>query len=285
MSLVLEYNPIYQICAEENMNIIDKKIIRRLKLDKSLEKELIYTLNTDYEKIEKLCQVIFKNRNCLENESDIIRLAVIVGCLKKTKEYYKRLNISEDIFYDTMTDVRIWCENNNNKGLQNYRWLTTHINAEIFKIGRLQFQLFCCDDELLDYSRLPFEQGENVIYIHIPQGERLIYTDCIESIAMAKGFFKLHFPDYKYKYFFCESWLLYQNNSEFMQPDSNIIKFANLFDIAYSNYDDKQAIERIFGKRKQNINDYPENTSLQIAAKKYLKNKNKLGMGIGTISI
>lgn len=101
-----------------------------MKLDKSLEKELIYTLNTDYEKIEKLCEAIFKNRNCLENESDIIRLAVIVGCLKKTKEYYKRLN-----------------------------------------------------------------------------------------------------------------------------------------------------------KRKQNINDYPENTSLQIAAKKYLKNKNKLGMGIGTISI
>lgn len=267
------------------MSIIDNKIVRQLNLDRSLEKELIYNLNTHYDKIEKLCNVIFENRDCLENESDIIRLAVIICCLKETKSHYKHLNISEDIFYDTMSDIRIWCENNNNKGLHNYRWLTTHINAEIFKIGRLQFQLYCCNDGSFDYSRLPFERGENVIYIHIPQGEKLIYADCLKSIAMAEKFFKLHFPDFRYNYFFCESWLLYQNNSEFMQPDSNIIKFAGLFDIAYSDYNDRQAIERIFGERKQDISDYPESTSLQKAAKKYLENKNKLGIGIGTIPI
>lgn len=31
---------------------------------------------------------------------------------------YKRANISDDIYFDTMKDIVVWCENNNNKGLK-----------------------------------------------------------------------------------------------------------------------------------------------------------------------
>lgn len=68
-----------------------------------------------------------------------------------------------------------------------------------------------------------------------------------------------------------------------MAKDSNIVKFMDLFTPAYSTENDSQAIERIFGERKSDINDYCENTSLQKSAKEYMLGGNKLGFGTGYI--
>ena len=65
--------------------------------------------------------------------------------------------------------------------------------------------------------------------------------------------------------------------------DSNIVKFMDLFTPAYSTENDSQAIERIFGERKSDINDYCEDTSLQKSAKEYMLGGNKLGFGTGYI--
>ena len=257
--------------------------MEKLKLNHTLGKKLADIMNDQRRKIQTLSDELPRNPDCLKNETDIVRLAVIVKSLEKTKAYYNYLNISDDIFYDTISDIRIWCENNGNEGLNNYQWLINHIKAELFKIGRLQYQLYTCNNDTLDYTCLPFDYGENVIYIHIPQGEKLVYEDCRHSILMAKEFLKTYFPDFTYRYFFCESWLLFNGNSSFMRHDSNIVKFSSLFNIVYSDFDDKQAIERIFGKNLKNIDDYPEKTSLQKAAKKYLQKGNSLGMGIGII--
>ena len=66
-----------------------------------------------------------------------------------------------------------------------------------------------------------------------------------------------------------------------MADNSNILKFMSLFDICYSVKIDKQAIERIFGKRKFLKKNYTEKTSLQKRAKQYILKGNQLGMGIG----
>ena len=213
----------------------------------------------------------------------MLRLAVIIKTAEFTKERYLKLGIPENIFADTLDDIRIWCENNNNKGLKNYNWIKNHINAELFKIGRVQFQLFRCNMKTLNYSDYPFNYGENVIYVHIPQGEKLDYEACKASLRLAVKFFDEYFLDYKYRYFFCESWLLYDKNQLFMSKDSNIIRFSSLFNIVKSFSDESQAIERIFGKRRINKKKYQENTSLQKNAKAFMQNGGRLGIGIGII--
>lgn len=258
--------------------------LKQLQLEHRLEKKLLELMDEREELITFLAGRLFDDAGALEKESDMVRLAVVVRCLDHTKKIYDRLKIGEDIFYDTMKDISVWCGNNGNKGLDNYQWLLNHVKGELFKLGRLQFQLYQCNNSSLDYSLLPFGYGENVIFIHIPQGEKLTYEDCVRSIGKAKIFFKEYFPDYEYRYFLCESWLLFENNKQFMDENSNIIKFSSLFHIAYSVYDDSQAIERIFGKREDDINNYPETTSLRRAAKNYMAEGNKLGMGIGTIN-
>ena len=125
--------------------------------------------------------------------------------------------------------------------------------------------------------------GLGLDYFLLSLLEKLNYDECIKSFRTAGEFFKKHFPDYSYKYYFCESWLLYEGNRDFMNADSNILKFSSLFSHVYSVKIDEQAIERIFGKRKLFKKYYPEKTSLQKSAKAYMQKGGKLGVGIGYI--
>ena len=219
----------------------------------------------------------------LKKQNDMMRLAVMLELAERVKEKYEAAGIDEKIYYDTMSDIKIWCERNGNKGLKNYGWIKNHVSFELFRLGRLQFQLYECKGKTVLYSKLPFNCGEKLIYIHIPEGERLDKSKCLESLEISKRFFAEFFPNHKYNYYFCESWLLFENNREFMSADSNIVGFMSLFDIRYSVKIDKQAIERIYGKRRLLKKNYPENTSLQVAAKKYMQGGKNLGIGVGII--
>lgn len=260
------------------------KYLETVKLDKNLKCKIIDLAEKDKVKILSLSEKCARgNFSCLAHKNDLLRLAVIIETAEVTAEKYKAAGIPLKIFDDTLDDIRIWCENNDNKGLKNYNWIKNHINAELFKIGRLQFQFFKCSIKFLNYSNLPFSYNDNMIYVHIPQGEKLDYYECKKSLNQAVKFFSEYFPDYEYRYFFCESWLLYDKNIMYMDKESNIIKFSSLFDIIYSLPCDFQAIERIYGKRKFNKNKYQGDTSLRKRAKEFMLNGGKLGTGIGII--
>lgn len=259
-------------------------LLNKINLDENLKKKVIDLVQADRVNLLMLAQKCNDgNFDCLKSKKDLTRLAVVLLCADKMYSRYADIGIDDKIFFDTIDDLRIWCENNGNKGLKNYRWLKNHLSCELFKIGRLQYQMYTCENKSLKYDLLPFDFGEKVIYIHIPQGERLVYSDCVESIKMAKKFFADYFPEYEYRFFFCESWLIYGENWRFMERSSNILQFSTLFDVAYSVDDDSQAIERIFGKRKINRKKYSEATSLQRRAKAHLQSKGSLGIGIGVI--
>lgn len=259
-------------------------LINCINLNENLKSKVTDLFQTEGAVVLSLAEKCGKEKfSCLKNQSDLMRLAVMLECAEKTKAFYKEKGISEKILADTLDDIRIWCENNDNKGLANYNWIKNHINGELFRIGRLQYQMFKCKNRTLRYSKLPFGYGENLIYVHIPQGEKLIYSDCVKSLKEATAFFDRYFPDFKYHFFFSESWLLYGENWQFMEPSCNILQFSSLFEIAYSANDESQAIERIFGKKERKIENYPEKTTLQRNAKAFMQGGGKLGVGIGFI--
>ncbi|MBQ8028272.1 MAG: DUF5596 domain-containing protein [Clostridia bacterium] len=250
-----------------------------------LSPELISKLEKlNKEKIFRLCEKCFsKSFSVLKTKNHIIRLAVILTAAVKLKKQYEEKGIDRKIFLSTLSDIKIWCEENENRGLKNSAWLQNHVKGELFRLGRLQFQLYVCNNSTLNYKKLPFSYGENLVYVHIPKGEKLLQEDCIDSLKQATAFFEKYFPEFRFRYYFCESWLLFQGNKDFMEENSNILKFADLFDHRYSLKIDFQAIERIFGKRRLRIKSYPEKTSLQKRAKNYLLSSNKLGIGVGVI--
>lgn len=260
-------------------------LANKINLNSELKKKVLSLVERDRAKLISLCKKADNdNFKSVFTKNDIIKLAVaLLYSVEFTYPKYQKAVISDEIYFETMKDIAVWCENNNNKGLKNLPWIKNHLNFELFKIGRLQFQIYKCDNRTLDYDLLPFNLGENLIYVHIPQGEKLVYAECVNSLKNAKRFFGEYFPNYDFDYFFCESWLLYGENWQFMNSSSNILQFSTLFDLVYSVEDDRQAIERIFGKRKIIKSKYEEKTTLQRNAKRFMQNGGKLGVGIGIL--
>ena len=269
-----------------NNDFMDIELLaNKINLNSELKNNVLSLVERDRAKLISLCKKADNdNLKSVFSKNDMIKLAVaLLYSVEFTYPKYQKAVISDEIYFETMKDIAVWCENNNNKGLKNLPWIKNHLNFELFKLGRLQFQFYKCNNKLLDYSLFPFDYGEKVIYVHIPQGEKLVYAECVNSLKNAKSFFGEYFPNYDFDYFFCESWLLYGENWQFMNSSSNILQFSTLFDLVYSFDDDRQAIERIFGKRQFIKSKYQENTALQRSAKRFMQNGGKLGEGIGIL--
>ncbi len=269
-----------------NNDFMDIELLaNKINLNSELKNKVLSLVERDRAKLISLCKKADNdNFKSVFAKNDMIKLAVaLLYSVEFTYPKYQKAVISDEIYFETMKDIAVWCENNNNKGLKNLPWIKNHLNFELFKLGRLQFQIYKCDNRTLNYDLLPFNFGENLIYVHISQGEKLVYAECVNSLKNAKRFFCEYFPNYDFDYFFCESWLLYGENWQFMNSSSNILQFSTLFDLVYSFDDDRQAIERIFGKRQLIKSKYQENTALQRSAKRFMQNGGKLGEGIGIL--
>ncbi len=172
-------------------------------------------------------------------------LSYLYFCEKAYSDYINA-GIDSEIAINTLKDIVIWCENwtkvYNTLCLYELAWLKHHLKMEIFRLGRLQFTM---NDALLDVSKYNLKQGDKVLGIHIPRGEKLSIEDVRVSIEMAQSFFSKHYPEYNYKAFTCNSWMLDDNLKEYLPNTSNILAFRNLFD-CYSKLQVNRLLKFIF---------------------------------------
>ena len=146
-------------------------------------------------------------------------------------ERYREAGIPEEILLDTLDDIRIYCEEwsavKGHLTIATANWLYHHFGMELFRLGRLQF---CMAATRADYPERGIPKGEPILEVHIPRGGKMTPELCRASFRAARAFFARFFPEYRYSYFTCNSWLLDKTLSDFLPPESNIIKFGNLFD-------------------------------------------------------
>ena len=166
-------------------------LANKINLNSELKNKVLSLVERDRAKLISLCKKADNdNFKSVFTKNDMIKLAVaLLYSVEFTYPKYQKAVISDEIYFETMKDIAVWCENNNNKGLKNLPWIKNHLNFELFKLGRLQFQFYKCNNKLLDYSLFPFDYGEKVVYVHIPQGEKLVYAECVNSLKNAKSFF------------------------------------------------------------------------------------------------
>lgn len=251
--------------------------------------------------VDSMADQVRKNKGwitCLQGElwrrkkhSDryLFALATVMALTEDTLERYRKKGIPDTVFYDTMQDITIWSNACFKKfgvpGIENLSWIQNHLVPNLFRIGRLQYQFsivnFPIYTSYKERKNSHVRRKEPCIYIHIPEGEPLDEAACDASIEASKHFFYKYYPDYYYRYYITESWLIDPQNHNLLPLGSNILKFAERFEIISSNRDDTQAIERIFGEKRKAAEDYPEDTLLQRNTKLYLKNGGKLGIAFG----
>ena len=116
-----------------------------------------------------------------------------------------------------------------------------------------------------------------MISIHIPQGEKLTPESVSNSLKQGR---KLWGENLTYV---CHSWLLYPGLEEILPQSSNIFQFQKNFLLWETDFEEREAEWRIFGKVEENPKNYPEKTSLQRNARNYLLSGKKLGNGLGML--
>ncbi len=217
----------------------------------------------------------FYRRICRKKDAHLLFLYYFCRFACETYDSYVEQDIAESVYWDTFYDFTLWSENcyrdYGEYGIAEYDWLYRHIEMRLFRFGRLQFEKTSVE------PGWGIAEGEEVISIHIPQGEKLEIQACRESIQRGRRFWG---TEYRY---LCDSWLLEPELRKLLKEGSNILEFQKWFEIVSVDKKCRQAEERIFIKVQENPADYPEETSLQKAAKRYLMDGGKLGCGVGIL--
>ena len=148
---------------------------------------------------------------------------------------YKERGIDEDIFYASIKYLPDTLVKSDFK-VDKEAWIVLSLKFEIFRLGRLQFQISKMYPEGKDGG---FTEDENIIDVHIPADGGSVYPEVIdEAFALAENFFKKHFPEYEYKYYTFFSWMLDDALREYLDDESNIIKFQKRFKVIHKREQD-----------------------------------------------
>lgn len=252
--------------------------------------------NNDFENIIN-CYETNNFEQCVEDIKNLAQkqnvcaysayMLFIICLLPQLFQKYLLKGISEQCFYDTMSDLRYKLEEcalvYGEVGTFVPRWYKGFFEMRIFTLGRLQFEInntwFDCT---INGKFIP--KGTKVLSVHIPRtGTKLEHSLVLDSYKQAVDFFKEEFDENII--FICNSWLLYPWNREILSNDSNLAKFYDDFTIVSSGeYKDYGEVWRLFDCLYDgNPEKLPNDSSLRRAYIERIKSCKPIGHGTGVI--
>ena len=216
-------------------------------------------------------------------------LLLIINSLPRLHEKYRENNIPDEIFYESMDDIR--CKVNEcveNKGIVGTfvaDWYDRFFKLTCFGYGRFQYEVMTYEGEDFTMSSgKVFKAGDKYINMHIPS-RGIPLTD---EVRLAS--YKAAYPHFAHLFedgiviFGCSSWLLYPRHREFLPAGMNLLKFMGDFEMVTGKEtpDDFHDRWRVFG-RYTNLPDdqLPKDTSLRRAYAEWLQAGNPTGRGFG----
>ena len=100
--------------------------------------------------------------------------------------------------------------------------------------------------KLSDWEKA-LELGDDVLSVHIPADGKMTPELIDEAFALADKFFADYYADVDFKAYVCSSWLLNTDIKEFLNPESNIIRFQSRFRIVITSTNGYSLFWHIFG--------------------------------------
>ena len=279
-----------------------KNIMEKLSFPSDAYDELFRTLDV-LNKVGDFENIIEKYNNCsidfTQSIEQVKLLALEENCCVYTaymlyllfltpqlKKMYSENGISEEIFYDTISDLRYKLDEcrlvHNACGTFVPIWYKGIFEMKIFALGRLQFELnniwFDCK---INGKYIPKET--KILSVHIPRtGKPLLHELVIDSYNQAKMFFRNEFNNEII--FVCNSWLLDPWNRTVLNDNSNLAQFFDDFTIVQTgNYKDYSETWRLFDCLYNNPDELPNNSSLRRAYIERIKSRQPTGYGTGVI--
>lgn len=225
-----------------------------------------------------------------EEELDIhkymLDLLVLLRCWEILKGLYEQQNMSMDIYWNSLADMRcklLECRDVYGvNGIFVGFWYDRFFDMTRFALGRLQFEL-----EYYPYEKSYSEKGKTVkkgdvvINMHIPSDGPLTPEAVEAAFDRAAEFYKEQFPDGQ-PVFVVDSWMLDPDLIKIL-PEGNMKCFVQRFTIVNSKKEEKFLNGwRVFGHEwEKQPEALPRRTTLQQAIADYLRQGGRLGKGYG----
>jgi hypothetical protein len=192
---------------------------------------------------------------------------VYLAALADARRFHKERRIPDQISWATLADLGRNLKRDRlllgDGGLRTSGWLTLHFRGSLYELGRLQYNRMRVRAAHVADA---FREGEDALGIHIPESGPLAPEACEDSLAQAGRFFARHFPETPTRIGICTSWLLDPELSEYLAPDSNIMRFQRRFTPVGEGYDgDADVLRFVFHRIAPNIDDLPRRTTLERA--------------------
>lgn len=183
---------------------------------------------------------------------------------EQLKQRYIEKGISLNVLYDSLQELFLWTRSRSNMAgklsLTELWWVKKTLTMKLFRLGRLNF---CMGEEEHDLPQYGLPKGAPIMEVHIPRGDSLKAEDCAASFSQARAFFATFFPEFSYQYFTCFSWLLDGKLKELLSEESNILRFAALFNVVLDE-PSAETIRYVFGRgvTAENIGEAEAKTGL-----------------------
>lgn len=215
-------------------------------------------------------------------------LLMFICLSKRLRERYTEKGIDDAVWLNSMCDLKwkLW-ECKAVKGVYGSfvaYWFEGWFRMTRFALGRLQFEIEYFKGEYCA-STMVLTPSTKVINVHIPRTLTPLDKQSREdAYAQAAEFFANEFKDQRI-IFVCHSWLLFPPAERILPSHSNIRGFMADYEIVRfgeNKQDEHPDMWRLFdmdftGK----VEDYPEDSSLRRAYKKFLMDGNRTGWGYG----
>ncbi len=214
---------------------------------------------------------------------------MLIAMSEHMKELYIERGIDLKIYHDSCMDFKaklLSCKRNKDIwGTYVGSWFNRWFDLTRFAFGRLQFEIIYAW-ATAEGTYKTVSAGQAVVNMHIPALGPLLYDDCRDSFLRAYEFFKPLFPDGAVP-FFCASWIISPQHEFMLGPDSNLRKFMKFFKITESQTTVEKALnEYVFGPVDlTDVDALPEDTSMQRAYKKVMKEGEMPHGGVGVFHI
>lgn len=213
-----------------------------------------------------------------------VNLVLLLNCTKPLLAAYKKEGISEDIYWDSILDLKVKMleckENYDIWGTFVEGWFMGFFEMRRFALGRFEYDLSDFGEEIYEDNGVVIKDSEFVLGMHIPSHlGPLTYDIRMDSYKKAFEFFKDRFGG-KHIIVCCGSWLLYPDNLNILPEGSN----ASDFILDFEPLDIKRTYDfgdcwRIFGVGTSSSRpaELPRKTSMQKAFAEWFDKGKKPG--------
>ena len=225
-----------------------------------------------------------QNAGYLANVHKYTSGLLIYMCMTKhLKKLYEERGIHDQIFYDSMLDLRYKLEEckvvRGMVGSFVAWWFPGFFDLTRFALGRLQFEVVKFGHNY-DKNGIKLTPDSKVINVHIPRtGTPMDKESCDAAYAQAREFFKEEAGENCP--FICHSWLLFPEHENILPKHTNVYRFFSEFDVFESGENEGDDLWRLFDTEDRNPNRLPTDSSLRRNYVEHMKKGGKLGWGLG----